>query len=209
MQKWTNECLSISHILFLENVDQVFNTYGEMASTVSVHEVNKQSTFCICNIKTIYPGQAFWEYPKVLQESGPIFQPHLIFFCSLLLLTSLLLTGLKSHILFLFLKPQTSLFELEDLLSSLHLLVTSQMSVPQKDVTEFLLHTMLFISFLSFLSPTFQKKVFKYRNWFYSFGSHNLSLGHKMDSRTRVWYLVSNSCFCSKGAVCLGARFHL
>ena len=39
-------------------------------------------------------------------------------------------------------------------------MVTSQMSAPQKDVTEFLLHTMLFISFLSFLSPTFPKKKF-------------------------------------------------
>lgn len=82
MQKWTSEYLSIFPTLSLENVDQVSNTYGGMACTVSVHEVNKQSTFCICNIRPIYPGQAFWEHPKVLQESGPIFQAHLISYLS-------------------------------------------------------------------------------------------------------------------------------
>ena len=69
-------------------------------------------------------------------------------------------------------------------------------------------NALYFIPIFSF-SNLSKKKVFKSRNWFYSFGSHNPSLDHKMGSRRRVWYLDSNSCFCSKGAVWLGARFHL
>lgn len=176
-----NNWMNISQTLSLENVDKVFNTYGRTASTVSFHKVNKQSTCCIYNIRT-NPSQ-----PGILRapKSPPRIWSHFPASTLLLPLFSCSL-GLSHACSFFSSNPKQSssfaiaLFQLDELLSSLHILVTSQMSPSQKDVPEFLSeasrllpHTYsLFRSYLLFSSSNIskKKKFFKSRDWFYSFG---------------------------------------
>lgn len=162
-----NNWMNISQTLSLENVDKIFNTYGRIASTVSFHKVNKQSTWCIYNIRTNPSQPGILRAPKSPPRIWSRFPASTLllplFSCSL---------GWSHACSFFSSNPKQSssfaiaLFQLEELLSSLHILVTSQMSPPQKDVPEFLSeasrllpHTYsLFRSYLLFSSSNISKK---------------------------------------------------
>lgn len=174
---WLNWCIShFVHAKMNKWISEIFPTplLGKYGSSIQhlwwnglycgVHEVNKQSTFCICNISPSILAR----HSESTRKSSRIWsylQAHLIsYLSSFAHWVQVTYSFFSSNPNFLSLSLKNSEF----FASSGHI---SNVSSSRKMFQNFSHTQYSWISFLSFLSPAFQIKVFKSRNWFYSFGS--------------------------------------